>query len=278
MNIAVLFDGAGLARLGLERAGHTCTGYEIDPAKHYLSQMVGSGNSVLADVRDVDLSGFDAVWASPPCQGRSKANTQATSETRLSTYSDYADLLAYSLSIPARFPNIKTLWVENVPGLSPKDNCWGSLYNAAQFLEAPIQNRQRIIGGCFERPHTWRVFKPHYLEDGWNICPTITASEYKGCASDKRRASGFYGRRLALRECAYHQGFAIPNGLLKSWFHLPALENPKTGEPYTEAQWRNVLYEAIGNGVPTYMSQAFGAAYCGNVQGWINAPLFEEAA
>jgi site-specific DNA-cytosine methylase len=51
LKIAVLFDGAGLARLGLEQAGHDCTGYEIDPAKHHLSRMVGSGNSVLADVR-----------------------------------------------------------------------------------------------------------------------------------------------------------------------------------------------------------------------------------
>ena len=27
MRIAVLFDGAGLARLGLEQAGHTCVGF-----------------------------------------------------------------------------------------------------------------------------------------------------------------------------------------------------------------------------------------------------------
>ena len=42
--ILVLFDGAGLARLGLERAGHTCVGVELDPCKHWLGQYVGSGN------------------------------------------------------------------------------------------------------------------------------------------------------------------------------------------------------------------------------------------
>ena len=55
MKIAVLFDGAGLARLGLEQAGHDCIGFELDPWKHYLSTWVGSGNCVLADARKVDL-------------------------------------------------------------------------------------------------------------------------------------------------------------------------------------------------------------------------------
>jgi site-specific DNA-cytosine methylase len=35
MKIAVLFDGAGLARKGLEDSGHECTGFEIDPVSHY---------------------------------------------------------------------------------------------------------------------------------------------------------------------------------------------------------------------------------------------------
>lgn len=65
LKIAVLFDGAGLSRLGLEQAGHECTGYELNPIAHELSKHVGSGNCVLADVKDVDLTEFDAIWASP---------------------------------------------------------------------------------------------------------------------------------------------------------------------------------------------------------------------
>jgi site-specific DNA-cytosine methylase len=97
MKIAVLFDGAGLARLGLEQAGHSCVGVEVDPVKHYLGSMVGLGNSVLMDVRDFDLSGFDAVWASPPCQTRSNAKTQG-SPNRVGLHSrEYSEKLAEDL-------------------------------------------------------------------------------------------------------------------------------------------------------------------------------------
>lgn len=68
LRIAVLFDGAGLARLGLEEAGHECVGYELNPIAHYLSCFVGKENTVLKDVKDItdqEFQGFDAVWASP---------------------------------------------------------------------------------------------------------------------------------------------------------------------------------------------------------------------
>src|SRR3954471_17767279 len=97
MKIAVLFDGAGLARLGLEQAGHECTGFELDPSKHQLSQHVGSGNTELMDVLKINkrlLRRFDAVWASPPCQFRSSARTQGAP-----TSSFAEDLLGWSLQL-----------------------------------------------------------------------------------------------------------------------------------------------------------------------------------
>ena len=53
LNILVLYDGAGLARLGLEQAGHTCTGVELHPVKHEMSKFVGSGNSICANVLEI---------------------------------------------------------------------------------------------------------------------------------------------------------------------------------------------------------------------------------
>lgn len=241
MKIAVLFDGAGLARLGLEQAGHTCTGFELDPWKHYLSKSVGSGNSVLADVRDVDLTNFDAVWASPPCQMHSIARTQGSPRDQIGiggSYSD-GDLLAWSEAICG--PNI--LWVENVDWHATRHL---PIYNAAQFLEIPIQNRSRRIGGRYPAP---QVFRP-YTRAFPGICPTITATEFRGCATDRRRASRWYGRKLTVDECAYHMGFSIPN----EWRAVPE------GWPGTPTQWQYNIYQAIGNGVPVYMAKAFGVA------------------
>jgi site-specific DNA-cytosine methylase len=235
MKIACLFDGAGLARLGLEQAGHDVTGVELDPWKHYLSKSVGSGKSILADVTKVNLTGFDAVWASPPCQLRSSARTQGAPTSEFSK-----DFLQWSLSLPNEI-----LWVENISSQTKADNVWGHTWNAAQFLQEPIQNRNRVIGGKYELPE---VFRP-YRRAHKGICPCVTASEYKGCASDKRRASRFYGRRLTVDECAYHQGFEIPD----EWRAIPA--------GFTKTSWNRNLYTAIGNGVPVYMAKAFGAAY-----------------
>jgi site-specific DNA-cytosine methylase len=235
MQIAVLFDGAGLARLGLEQAGHDCTGFELDPLKHRLGQHVGSGNTYLADVRDVDLSRYDAVWASPPCQWASSARTQGD------PVSDYAiDLLQWSLDL-----DVPVLWVENIMSQSKANNGWGTPYNAAQFTSVPLQNRNRIIGGHYREPLVYTSYRKAFA----GVCPCITATEYKGCASDTRRASRFYGRRLTVDECAYHQGFEIP----EAWRETP--------DGFTPGRWRQNLYEAIGNGVPVYMARGFGEMY-----------------
>ncbi len=229
MKIAVLFDGGGLARLGLELAGHDCTGYELDPKKHYLSKFVGSGNCILADATQVNLDEYDAVWASPPCQGRSIA---CSSEVIYGTYKK--DYLEWCLELPH-----KVLWVENV--VTPYAT-WGRFYNAAQFLKEPIQCRNRMIGGRYELPKVYR----RYSRTWPGIVNAITASEYKG---GRRRAYSSYGRVLSIEECAYHQGFKVPI----EWY------GPMNG--IGKWAWKVNLYEAIGNGVPVYMAKAFGEAY-----------------
>jgi len=235
MNIGVLFDGAGLARLGLERAGHKCTGIELDPVKHYLSTFVGSGRCILADVRHIDLDKFDALWCSPPCQLRSAARTQGPP---VSSYAE--DLLQWSLNLPH-----EVLWVENILSQKSGENDWGRKWNAAQFTSTPIQSRNRVIGGRYRDPVAFRPYKKRFID----VCPAITATEWKGHRVDDRRASRFYGRKLTIEECAYHQGFQIPEGWRKPMSN------------FTEASWKNQLYEAIGNGVPVFMAEAFGRVY-----------------
>lgn len=241
MKIAVLFDGAGLARLGLEQCGHDCVGYEICPRKHQLSQYIGSGNCVMADVLTIPndtLKEYDAIWASPPCQFRSGARPN-TSPTKA------VNLLNWCLKTLPYF-NVP-YWIENVVSIGERgNNDWGFIYNAAQFLEKPIQNRNRVIGGIHKLPKTFHPYKRVFP----GISPCITATEYKARKTnthlDRARASRWHGHKLSIEECAYYQGLEIPEG----WKKL--LE--KRG-------WSKEIYEAIGNGVPVYMSKAFGEVY-----------------
>jgi site-specific DNA-cytosine methylase len=245
-NILVLFDGAGLARKGLEAAGHTCVGIELDPVAHYLSQFVGNPYALIhADVTDPALRGLyfwaDAVWASPPCQWLSAARTQGEPVSEFSQ-----NLLEWSLNLPKHYPHLQAVWVENVLQYGKGLNGWGTVWNAAQFKGAR-QNRNRVVGGEYPAPAVEHEYRKAFK----GMCPCVTATEYKGCGSDTRRASRFYGRRLTLEECAYHMGLSkVPAGweVVPEWFE---------GTP---GQWKQALYRALGNGVPVWMAKAFGEA------------------
>lgn len=247
MKIAVLFDGAGFARYGLEQAGHICHGVELNPVAHYLGKFLGYGPCHLGDVQspeaDKIIKWADAVWASPPCQERSSARTQGPA------LGEYAiDLLEWALALKDKYPHLSALWVENVKLQGKRGNEWGTAYNAAQWIEAR-HNRQRIVGGDFSPPRTDFSFRTHYPDR--DLPPCITATEYKGCATDTRRASRYFGRRVTIRECARAMGL---DHIPEKWL------SPPEWFKGTHYEWDKELYRAIGNGVPIWMARKFGEA------------------
>jgi DNA (cytosine-5)-methyltransferase 1 len=149
-----LFCCAGGAGVGLARAGFEVTGVDIVPRKRYPHAFVQ------ADAMTFDLSGYDLIWASPPCQGYSAMRHAkgAVGAARM--------IAAVRERMPA-----DTLWViENVEG-------------AASEMVEPVTLCGSMFGlasqGCRLQRH--RLFEANFTID------------QRDCDHDDRPVIGVYG-------------------------------------------------------------------------------------
>lgn len=99
-----LFCGGGGVTKGLQNAGFHVTGVDINPQPRYCGDEFHQGDALAFDV-----SGFDLICASPPCQRYSLA-----SKSQRNAGKEYPDLLP---STREKLKNSGCHWImENVPG------------------------------------------------------------------------------------------------------------------------------------------------------------------
>ncbi|MDX8055770.1 hypothetical protein SK571_40880 [Lentzea sp. BCCO 10_0798] len=106
-----LFCRAGGASAGYHAAGFDVTGVDINPQPHYPFPFIQ------ADALTVDLSGYDVVTGSPPCQKFSRATPHA----RRDNHPDLLDPIRQRLCEALARGEIWGYVIENVPGAPMRD-------------------------------------------------------------------------------------------------------------------------------------------------------------
>jgi DNA (cytosine-5)-methyltransferase 1 len=116
-----LFCGAGGGTKGLQRAGFHVTGVDLVASPRYCGDAF-----IQADALEVELSGYDFIWASPPCQAYSCSTLALRNAGK-----EYPDLIA---PIRARLAASGAAYaIENVAGAplrSPTVLC-GTMFGLA---------------------------------------------------------------------------------------------------------------------------------------------------
>lgn len=111
-----LFCGAGGAAMGLRRAGFEVTGVDIKPQKRFPFHFIQG------DALGADLSGYDFVWASPPCQRHTALKTMHNAKA-------HEDV---------------------IPGTRSKLEQWGGPFIIENVPGAPLINPILLCGTMFD--------------------------------------------------------------------------------------------------------------------------------
>jgi DNA (cytosine-5)-methyltransferase 1 len=112
-----LFCCAGGAGVGLHRAGFDVTGVDIAPQPEYPFEFV-QGNAL-----EADLTGYDFVWASPPCQ----------------CFTKYGNCR----------PNLADKYEDLIEATRQKLKAWGGAWIMENVVGAPLHNPVTLCGSMF---------------------------------------------------------------------------------------------------------------------------------
>ncbi len=114
-----LYCCAGGAGMGISQAGFDVTGVDIEPQPEYPHRFE------LGNALDADLSGYDFVWASPPCQ----------------CFTKYKN----------RRPNLAEKYQDLIVATREKLTAWGGYWIMENVVGAPLVNPVTLCGSMFGR-------------------------------------------------------------------------------------------------------------------------------
>lgn len=144
-----LFCGAGGATRGLQLAGFHVTGVDMKAQPRYVGDVFIQGDALN---HGLDLSTFDFIWASPPCQAHTALKTMHNAKPHLDLIPQTRAMLKAS-GVP---------WViENVVGaplLNPVTLC-GSMFGLTTADGVDL-HRHRIFESSFPLPARKCVHTP----------------------------------------------------------------------------------------------------------------------
>jgi DNA (cytosine-5)-methyltransferase 1 len=112
-----LFCCAGGAGMGISQAGYDVTGVDIEPQPEYPHRFL------LGNALDADLSGYDFVWASPPCQ----------------CFTKYKNCR----------PNLADKYQDLIAATRAKLTAWGGVWIMENVVGAPLVNPITLCGSMF---------------------------------------------------------------------------------------------------------------------------------
>lgn len=180
-----LFCSAGGASMGAHRAGYEVTGVDIRPQPRYPFRFIQG------DALGADLSGFDLVMASPPCQAHSALKTM---------------------------PNAK-IHADLIPATREKLKAWGGPWIIENVSGAPLVNPVLLCGTMFGlttdggraelRRH--RLFESNMflLSRSCSHAAERVCGVYGGHGRDRRRTIGVHGHSGGRSVRDGTQGFTV---------------------------------------------------------------------
>lgn len=173
-----LFCCGGGASRGLEWAGFEVTGVDISQQPNYPYTFIQ------ADALEVDLAGYDFIWASPPCQGHSKHVTSRSSKWNTTKGKDEPQLIE---------PIRERLLAAGVP------YCIENVKGAKDVLRSPIE----LCGSMFNLP----IQRHRLFETNW---PLLAPSHpnCRGIAKDYAAAMGWEYRDMSVTGKGRRKGTA----------------------------------------------------------------------